>query len=519
MTDRELAFAARHALVNLDNARELLCNPLFPRDHTLSYETLRFVVLSALDSLDVEGAGEAQAKQRRRHTILVRCDLKGATHKSVLVDLAISRRQFYRERHEALLRLASSIEQLAGKAMESHSARATSLLVDLEDAAQAYIDALRAAGQHHVVVREAGALARRVTGETRETECWLIASESARFCGDDQSAREMLGAARLALREPSSWCSLWIAGGSMGVQWVAGESDEARATYERTARAAEDEATMHGKEAVLLAIILVNAARMEADCGRWERARSLLGRASRLAQNGVGTKAQSMHRLSVSLSRLSALLALHADGDVSRSIAGYRTALEGAKLTGELGFTAETAVQYAVSLCDTDVTAALLYADYGLGIVRRYFPGDRLGESTLDVTPLLLKTRGAEAARGAIERARFPGLGLRDSLFLELAEAKVASHQGKFADVAERAHAVAENFFAHGINAWACDAELLAVEAYAALGLQAEARSKFVRLADALASARAGTRARAEHVAYALLSDADTAVPMIQETA
>jgi tetratricopeptide (TPR) repeat protein len=515
MTDRELAFAARHALVNLDNARELLSSPLFPRDHTLSYETVRFVILSALESLEVDEACEAQEKQRRRHAILVRCDLKGATHKSVLVDMAISRRQFYRERHEALLRLASSIQQLAAKAMESHTARATSLLVDLEDAAQAYIEALRAAGQHPVVVREAGALARRVTGDTRETECLLIASESARFCGDDKSARDMLGAARLALREPSSWCTLWIAGGSMSVQWVAGESDDARAIYERTSRATEEEATMHGKEAVLLAIILVNAARMEADCGRWERARSLLARASRLAQNGVGTKAQSLHRLSVSLSRLSALLALHADGNVARSISGYRTALEGAKLTGELGFTAETAVQYAVALADTDVTAALLYADYGLGIVRRYFPGDRLGESTLDVTPLLLKTRGTEAARGAIERARFPGLGVRDSLFLELAEAKVASHQGKFADVAERAHAVAENFFAHGINAWACDAELLAIEAYSALGMESEAKSRFVQLADAMVCARAGVRARAEHVAYALLGNDEPALPAV----
>jgi hypothetical protein len=104
---------------------------------------------------------------------------------------------------------------------------------------------------------------------------------------------------------------------------------------------------------------------------------------------------------------------------------------------------------------------------------------------------------------------------LRDSLFLELAEAKVASHEGDFSDAAERGQAVAEELFRRGINAWACDAELLAIEAYSALGMESEAKSRFVQLAEAMVCARAGVRARAEHVAYALLGDDEPALPAL----
>ncbi len=456
MTERNLAAAARHALVNLDNERELRCNPLV-RGESLAYGNLRLIVLTALESFG--STGPATNKRDLRYAILVRCDLGGESHQSVIAAMEISRRQFYRERREALLCVGDSIERRVAAAT---SGRLPAVAVaDFGDAGEAYVEALRAAGQYRDVWREASALAPHAERDSKAIEFWLVASEAARYFAEHSDAEEALRMARSWKCTDSYWHSLWLASSIGSLQWVAGNSSDARATVERVLKSGAEERTLHGKEAVLTAIALVSAAFMEVDCGLWERARSLLARASALAQNGTGAKHQSRLRLETILLRLSGDVALHADGDRARAIAAYRGALEIARVSGDLGAGAMNAVHLAVALDEADVQQALSLADYGLEIVRRFYPGDRLAEATVSLVPLLLRARGRDAAREAMAKARRHTLGIRDSLFMDFAEVAVATRSGDFEVSLERAEELSTKFRCHGIGAWACDAQLV----------------------------------------------------------
>jgi hypothetical protein len=491
MTDRELAAAARHALIHLEDERELLRNPLLPHDRRLPYDALRSTILCALESLRSSGAGAAANKQRRLHTILLRCDLGGEVHKGVMEAMALSRRQFYRERREALLRFARAITQAFERT------RTTTVLVDLGDAGEAYLEALRSAGQHRLVWQEAAAMAGRAHGDPRQIELWLVASEAARFLADAGAAQLALEHAYEPVEDDSYWRRLWLVSGTMSLRWLAGDYAGARAAFDDALRGAQDERALHGKEAVLLGITLCNVARIELDCGHWEQVRNLLVRASYLLQNGTTAKRQSLLRLSVLISRLSAQLALHADGDRARSLVGQRSALDGARASGELGNVAISAIYFATAMAHRDAAGALSYAEYGMEIARRFYPGDRLSELTLEVLPLLLQTRGRDAAAQAVANARCAGLGVRDALFLELADAKVAAAGGDLAGALERAEEVSGKLFERGIDAWGCDAELLAAETSARLALPARARRRLARVAETMGGARAAVRERA----------------------
>jgi len=501
MTDRETIAAARHALAHVENEQVLLRNALLPRDHRLSYGTLRFIVLNALQSLAPTNAGAGAQRERRLHTILVRCDLNGEVHKSVIESMALSRRQFYRERHEALLRLADTIRQHVERAQaQARPEPSSAASIDLGDAAEAFIEALRAAGQHRMVWEEASALAQRSSGDPREIELRLVASEAARFVGDTEGAQQALDAARSATQSDSFWRSLWIASSAMSLQWVAGESGAARATFERAAGAGPDEQTLHGKEAILLGIMLCSAARLEIDCGRWDRARASIARASHLLQNGAAAKPQSLPRLAALIFRTSAQLALQADGDRARAVSDFRAALDAARASGELGSVAETAIRFAAALPGEDQPTALSYADYGLEIARRFYPGDRLAELTLTALPLLLRARGAEAAERVTFNARHAGLGVRDAAFLQLADAKVAAHAGDFSAALERAEDAASTLFRLGADAWACDAQMLAIEACERLGFHARGKRALSVAGDVFGRATAETRTRARRL-------------------
>ena len=500
MTDRELVAAARHALANVENEQVLLLNSLLPHDHRLAYGTLRFVVLNSLQSLAPATAAPAAQRERRLHSILVRCDLNGEVHKAVIKSMSLSRRQFYRERHEALLRFAAIVREHVRKAqLQSQPTPSSATLIDLGDASEAYIEALRAAGQHRLVFEEASSLARRNPGDLREVDFLLVASEAARFLGDLHGARQTLDLC-LATRGDSYWRSLWIASSSMSLQWVAGESAAARTTFERAVSGGPDERTLHGKEATLLGMMLSGAARLEIDCGRWDAARSLIARASSLLQNGTAARPQSLSRLSALIFRASSQLALHADGDRAQAVLSFRAALDAARASGELGNVAETATRFAAALAPDDPQTALTYADYGLEIARRFSPGDRLSELTLTALPLLLRERGAEAAERAVFNARQSGLGARDAMYLQLAEAKIATHAGEHHAALERAEDASSTFFRLGIDAWACDAQLIAIEACERLGFHGRAKRALSVLGDVFGRATAETRARARRL-------------------
>lgn len=496
MDDSNFAGAARHALIHLENERELRRNPLLAAGHGLSHDALRAAVLRALDALRPYRS-DASDRGFRRHAIVARCDLGGETHKGVMDALGLSRRQFYRERREALILLGTAMAQ----AFEH--ARAVTATLDLGDAAEAYIEALRSAGENAGVWREASALAAATAGQPREIDAWMVASEAARFLADGEASAHALACAREAGCEiEAQWRDTWIASGEMNLHWVEADCAGARAALQRRLRDALPERALHGKEAILLGIVLANAAAIELDCGRWQDARDLVARAWRsIDREFTGKRRQSMLRLSSVLLRLSALLADYDDGDRGRSLAEQRGALEAARATGQLGNVATSAVHYGDALRGDDPHEAARYAGYGLEIARHFYPGDRLAELTLIATPALVAAAQSERARSAVRDARRPGIGLRDELFLDLAEVKIAMAAGdELPAAADRAEELAARFFRHGVNAWACDARLLAVEAAARLGHRTRARRQLAADFGATSAARAETRRRARRL-------------------
>lgn len=496
MDERDFAGAARHALAHLENERELRCNPLLADGHGLPHDAVRAAVLRALDAMRPY-RGDASDRAFRRHAIVARCDLGAESHKSVADALGLSRRQFYRERREALTQLGSAM------AHAFDTARAVTTTLDLGDAAEAYIEALRSAGENAGVWREASALAAATAGQPRELDAWMVASEAARFLADEAASTHALACARETRCEREvHWRDTWIASGEMSLRWIDADCAGARAALQRRLRDTPPERALHGKEAILLGIVLANAAAIELDCGRWNDARELLARASRLTDREfTGKRHQSMLRLSSVLLRLSALLADYDAGDRHRSLTEQHTALDAARATGQLGNVATSAVHYADALRFDDPQGAARYAGYGLDIARRFYPGDRLAELTLTATPALLCAGQSERARAAVAGARRPGIGARDGLFLDLAEVKIAIAGGAgLRAAAERADELATRLFGHGVDAWAHDARLLAIETDVRLGLRPRARRRLAESFGVPHAARAETRRRARRL-------------------
>jgi tetratricopeptide (TPR) repeat protein len=481
MTNEELVGAARHALASLEDERELRGNPLL-RERSAPHETLRSIVLDALDSLDPAGVGSgAISRQKRFHDILVHCDLRGELHKVVIKSLGISRREFYRERRQAMLALATAIQRM----LERHY-----VVIELGDAARTLVEVLRSAGQYEAVWREATSIAGSATDHVRETKYWIIASEAASYLGHAGDARDAFERARrsvsrLTARERPRSLALWTAIGEMNLQWSEADFDGALATFERATHG-RDEQTIHGDESILFSIMLAYATSMELDCGRWDRARSLLGRATRLAEYGGSTLAGRFAIASQSLRRLSAQFKLSVEGNVHRSIEDHRVALDADRAAGHLGGIAVSAAYYAAALGEVDTRPAAQYAEYALEIVRRFYTGDRLARLTLELLPLLLRAHGPAFAQQAVAGVKREGQGARDLLFLDLAEAKLAAHTGALPAAIERAEEAAAKFTQHRMHAWACDAHLLAIESSARLGHRPRARRQLQALTEML---------------------------------
>ena len=105
------ALAAQHLLRHIGDPVALGRNPLVSSlfgqgdgarlsvDATNRVEAL---ILECAERLRADGSAEPGRERReRQYQILLRCDLRGESHAAVAAALALSRRQFYRERREA----------------------------------------------------------------------------------------------------------------------------------------------------------------------------------------------------------------------------------------------------------------------------------------------------------------------------------------------------------------------------------------------------------------------------------
>jgi hypothetical protein len=146
--------AAQHVLRHLDDPLALRDNPLVAplfegagaalRPATV-LDTVAELVRSCAEQLRAEtnGAREHAVRRERQYQILVRCDLESEPHETVAADLALSRRQFYRERKEAAQYLAQFLQQ----AVSERVARSQEVRLDRFALEVARAKALRLAGE------------------------------------------------------------------------------------------------------------------------------------------------------------------------------------------------------------------------------------------------------------------------------------------------------------------------------------------------------------------------------------
>lgn len=173
--------AVRHLLRHLHDAAQLRLNPLaehfFSRERIDDGDSLarvRASVMAAIArSFDENGSGRARVHLQRQREIILRCDVAGEPDKSVLRELGLERRQFYREKRLARQRLGEALRsalpaQLTGDA----------LVIDPSGIAMAHFRALRDCGDSSSAVALLQSLRSTVTDPKRKMEiaCLLVES-------------------------------------------------------------------------------------------------------------------------------------------------------------------------------------------------------------------------------------------------------------------------------------------------------------------------------------------------------
>jgi tetratricopeptide (TPR) repeat protein len=421
-SDAELLAVARRALRTLAGAPDLAHKPLRAR------------VLRAVETLEAV-----------RQEIVVRCDLHGELHKNAISELGLSRRQFYRERREALIALGRWLSQREP---------IIDVSLSLRDVREALLDRLRSAGAYDLVARDASQLAGDARGDGLfEIRLWGVASEASRYLGRMQDAIELLDRAEGAQLEADDEADrlaqrLWVAAGRIAIAAREAEFDDARKVFADAEAFIGDERMLHGRGAILFSILLSLASAVEIDCGDWNAASDLLRRSRHLASRSDVEVSRP------SLLRQAGLLALRGHGDPDRAIESLRESLETSVRLGQFGTRAHAAVQLGIALERIDPRAAQAHLEFGLELAQRFYPGDGFAKMVVEALPTSLRLEGGARANERLRAAQAtPNLGRRDALLIDFAQARLDLMQGH-AFGRERVRWASDNLARRGMRGW-----------------------------------------------------------------
>jgi hypothetical protein len=482
------ATLARSAVRSLDDPTRLRRNPLLDEmgaDST--HATLRACVLRALDSVE------------RLHPylygIIVRCDVHGEAHKRVYASLARSRRQFYRERHEALTRLAAAIRESAGRSAKV----LVEALPDAIASREQLIDMLGGCGQYAAAHEEALLLAARIDDPQRKIALMAAAASAARFMGDYDEVTSLVARARGLLgsvrRENAHVPLLWAWIAEIALKVVQADFAGAR-TIVRNATRLRDESLLYGAEARLFSIILTYAVTVENLCGNWTAMRALLRRIEAIAK-----RTRDDDRAEALL-RFSSKLALQSDGDLLRAQVDQREALGIVQGRRQVKDVAKAVVDLGVVSAAIDPSEGAAHVNTGLSIAERFPDFDGFAMMVGDAVPVLVSASQRRAAEEWIAMARSRGpLSGRAVSMLDLADARLLFEASKPRETIDRARGAAEHFAALGMLPAACDARMLEFDARMQLGHRGNAERAFRDLREmANAGGRIDTRNRVEQL-------------------
>jgi hypothetical protein len=462
--------AAKLLLRTLDDPKLLRENPLMSGYGDCSHDERRAAVLRALDRLDPGAVQGRQAERRRRkHAIVVRCDVYGEAQEHVAGELGLSMRQFFRERSEAFEEFVAALN--AAPAVR----RAQSALADVFAVRERFIQKLRGCGQHERVWEEACAFAAELGADERAIEFWSVAAEGARYMGDLAKSAEAVAMAKrvrqcAGVRRPVA-CDILITIPEIALDWTSGR-------YVNAAQRLEDAMQRHGfgkalvdLDATLFGIMLTYGIPIEIERGRWARARLLL----RHLQE-VGGRIDERHTFP-SQRRHAGRVALRGQHDGERAIVELREALAVAQRFDNLAAEASAATDLGIALAERSSEEAERYIDYGLTAGRKILGRNEYAMLALGALPAICRSGGTNAALAQLDAiAAGPPLAQRAQMAFDLAETALMLEQRRFGAVIERAQPLAQLLESRGLVAPAGEATLIAAAAHTAKGRRSAAR-------------------------------------------
>ena len=462
--------AARLLLRTLDDPTLLLQNPLLDRYAECGHDERRAAVLRALDALDPGALQGRQAERRRRkHAIVVRCDVYGEAQDQVARDLGLSMRQFFRERSEAFEEFVGALK------VKPAVRRARAALADVFAVRERFIQKLRSCGQHERVWEEACAFAAELGADERAIEFWSVAAEGARYMGDLVKSAEAIAMAKrvresAGARRPVA-SDILITIPEIALDWTSG-------CYVGASKRLDDAMQRHrfGKalvdlDATLFGIMLTYGIPIEIERGRWDRARLLL----RHLQE-VGGRIDERHTFP-SQRRHSGRVALRGQHDGERAIVDLREALAVAQRFDNLAAEASAATDLGIALAERSAAEAQRYIAYGLTAGRKILGRNEYAMLALGALPAICRCAGPHAALEQLDSiASGPPLAQRAQMAFDLAELALLLEQRRYGAVAERAIPLAKVLESRGLVAPAGEATLIAAAAHTAKGRRSVAR-------------------------------------------
>jgi tetratricopeptide (TPR) repeat protein len=194
---------------------------------------VRALVAGAVDRVFASAWGTAATEHAlRQRAIVERCDLLGEPHSAVATSLGLSRRQFYRERHDARERLAEYF------ARASHP-RCTQSLPDAFELGLAFAESLCRLGRRAAAIASIKELRENSAGAAERIRANLALASAYSDAGKLAAADGALRQARIIFASQSSAIDggrllcLEIETVAARMLWLSGKPAEMKATQER----------------------------------------------------------------------------------------------------------------------------------------------------------------------------------------------------------------------------------------------------------------------------------------------
>jgi tetratricopeptide (TPR) repeat protein len=462
--------AAKLLLRTLNDPAALRENVLLADFSACSHDERRAAVLRALDQLDPGVLAGLQADRRRRkHAILLRCDVYGEAQDLVAQDLGLSMRQFFRERGEAFEEFIGTLQA------KPPAPRAQVPLSDVFAVRERFIQKLRGCGQHERVWAEASAFASELGESERAIEFWSVAAEGACYMGElDRSAEAIAMAQRVRevgnIGRPVS-ADILIAIPQIALDWTRGRYVDAADRLQTAIRRYGYGRALVDLDATLFGIMLTYGVPIEIERGRWEQARTLLRHLE-----DIGGRIDKQHTFP-SLRRHAGRVALRGQRDDDRAIVELREALAVAQRFDNFAAEASAATDLGIALAARDPAAAGEYITYGLAAGRRILGRNEFAMLALGALPAICLCFGIGEASARLEELAICGpLADRARFAFDLAEIALMFARREYRAVLERAQPLAQTLERRGLVAPAGEAMLIAASAHAANGRHSVAR-------------------------------------------